>query len=426
MSDVKCTKCGHANSQDRLVCVRCGASLPKRVAQANESPGQAAAGGTRQRPSSVSFRRGQNVAGRYTVIDMIGRGGMGCIYLVHDNTLNERVALKTLLPQFASDKMVVDRFYNEARIARQLSHPNIVRVHDIGLAQEIMYISMEYLQGRSLRAILEGQMPGDRLPVRSALRIMDQLCASLEYAHDYTVHRDIKPENIMVLPDGSVKLMDFGISKLKATTRLTSTSVVMGTPQYMSPEQQQDSSSVDVRADIYSLGVVLYEALAGSLPTGVPKPASQIRREVPPALDPIIMKCVDPDPKQRYQTAKELRAALKPILELAEAGSNVTNVAPRGSGIRLEGFGIRRIIGVTLAVAVAVLAGAGLWVMEQRRPETPASSTIHEQNPATPGRSGDSGPSEGVFSERLSVARARAGRCGGRRRGEAGSPGNGR
>ena len=158
---------------------------------------------------------------------------------------NETVALKTLLPHFMRDKVIVERFFNEARIARQLSHPNIVRVHDIGTAGDVIYISMEYVAGQSLRGKLEAMPAGKRLPVKTALRVIDELCAALEYAHHYTVHRDIKPENIMLTEDGAVKLMDFGISKLMASGTVTATSMIMGTPYYMSPEQLRDSSRVE-------------------------------------------------------------------------------------------------------------------------------------------------------------------------------------
>ena len=139
--------------------------------------------------SEFEFRRGQVVNGRFTVLDLIGRGGMGRIYKVHDNVLGEDVALKTLLPQFLRDKMVVERFFNEARIARKLAHPNIVRVHDIGSAGRGMYISMEYVQGDSLRGMLEKLPPGKRLPLAEVLRIVEELCVALEYAHQYTTGR---------------------------------------------------------------------------------------------------------------------------------------------------------------------------------------------------------------------------------------------
>lgn len=313
-----------------------------------------------------TFRRGQVLAGRYTIVDVVGRGGMGCIYRVHDNTLNEQVALKTLLPQFVSDKLVVERFFNEARIARQLSHPGIVRVHDIGSAENVVYISMEYLKGRSLRGMLDHLPTGQRLPVATTLHIMIHLCNALEYAHQYTVHRDIKPENVMILEDGTMKLMDFGISKLMTSGNLTATAVIMGTPHYMSPEQLKDSRNVDVRADIYSIGVMLYEILTGNLPTGVPKPASQLMMEVPPALDPIIAKCVEPNPDDRYSAVTELRADLQSVLTLIEEGGSLSERKAGPSAAR-KPVPWKRVAGAVLVLAILALAATGLQSVESRR-----------------------------------------------------------
>ena len=361
MAKVKCPRCEHINEDGADACARCGSALPR----VKTGPAAPAARPSGNGQNTVVFRPGQVIAGRYTVIGMIGRGGMGCIYRVRDNVLQEDVALKTLLPQFAREKMVVDRFFNEARIARALSHPNIVRVHDIGMASDLLYISMELIRGRSLRNMLEQLPPGQRLPARTTLRVMDELCAALEYAHRHTVHRDIKPENVMVCEDGSVKLMDFGISKLMDARGLTSTSMIMGTPYYMSPEQQRDSANVDARADIYSLGVMLYEILTGNMPTGVPKPASQLRREVPPALDPIVAQCVDPDPAERYQNATQLREALRQIAKYLESGAANDEAAAERARARARTK--RRLLGVLLVVVILLGAGFGLRKLEERR-----------------------------------------------------------
>lgn len=375
MEKVKCARCQTTNSAGQEKCSRCGAPLPRVRTVGGPSDAK-----SRPRVPTV-FKQGQQVAGRYTVRKLIGKGGMGCIYLVHDNTLREDVALKTLLPQLAKDKMVVERFYNEARIARQLSHPNIVRVHDIGMADKALYLSMEFIHGKSLRSMLDELMPGDRLPVDAALRIIDQLCAALEYAHQYTVHRDLKPENVMILADGSVKLMDFGISKLMADTKLTSTSVIMGTPNYMSPEQRKDSSNVDARTDIYSVGVMLYEILAGDLPSGMAKPASQITRDVPPMLDPIVAKCLETDPNKRYQSVQELRSALRPVLELLEAGR--TPPAVRG-GPAAKWLKPVRIGGIALAALVLVLAALGVYGVQLQAKPAPGPGGGPSEAPDSP------------------------------------------
>ncbi len=359
MNSQKCSKCGHPAETGAIICTRCGSPFEIKGATSG---------------SVSNIRRGQVIAKRYVVQDVVGRGGMGCIYKVYDNTLGEVVALKTLLPEFVKDKMVRDRFFNEARIARQLSHPNIVRVHDIGMADDgIVYISMEMLPGRSLRSLLDKLKPGQRLPVNAILRMFDALCAALDYAHKYTIHRDIKPENVMVLPDGSIKLMDFGISKLMSNPNLTSASMVMGTPHYMSPEQLKNTAKVDVRADIYSVGVMLYEVLTGHTPTGVPRTASDTTRDVPASLDPIIAKCLNPSADKRYATAAALREALREIRVKLETGATPRSIGDTvppvvAPGKLSPGLGkYRKALAVALILVMAVGAAYGIRTAEKRR-----------------------------------------------------------
>ena len=377
MAQVRCSRCQHLNPEDRETCAQCNAPLPK-VAIQVKSPNPQDGPGRQE----LSFRQHQLVAGRYTVQNIIGRGGMGCIYKVHDNTLNEVVALKTLLPQFARDKIVVERFFNEARIARQLSHENIVRVHDIGTTDGVIYISMEYLRGKSLRAYMENLMPGQRLPLKSVLRVFDELCGALEYAHQFTIHRDIKPENVMITLEGRVKLMDFGISKLMASTQMTQASVVMGTPFYMSPEQLRNSASVDARADIFSVGVMLYEVLTGNVPVGMAKPVSEIRPDLPPDVDPIVRKCIEQEPVNRFQSASELRDAIREVRVMVDpefdpdAGSKLyRTTTAAGQRDKLVGWG--------LVVALAVLMAVGLWQAETQRRERLAQ-TLDAATPRIP------------------------------------------
>jgi tRNA A-37 threonylcarbamoyl transferase component Bud32 len=353
MARVKCPHCFHVNPDQQENCQKCSTLLPRIRIEARSVINDAPAPQGKMGPQ---LRRGQVVAGRYTVLNLVGQGGMGCIYKVHDNTIGEDLALKTLLPQFLDDKIVLERFYNEARIARRLAHQNIVRVHDIGEDGKVLYISMEFLQGMSLREILENLKPGERLPIAQTLRIFDELCAALEYAHQFTIHRDIKPENVMLGQDGLVRLMDFGISKLMSGIQLTGASVVMGTPFYMSPEQIRNSRDVDARSDIYSVGVMLYEILTGSVPTGVPKPASQIMSDVPPALDKIVVKCVDPDPKARYQNVTELRCELLAIRDMVKSGLTAPRKNPAVNGSRP--YSMKKVGGALAALLVVAL---GIW-----------------------------------------------------------------
>ena len=378
-AQTKCPKCGAAYPSGHQMCVRCGTRLPGATGSTGAGEGSGKAAGS-------IFHRGQVVANRYTVIDMIGRGGMGCIYKVRDNTLDEDVALKTLLPKFTNDRHVVDRFFNEARIARQLSHPNIIRVHDIGMAGTVVYISMEYVQGRSLREWLDSIPPGQRMPVSYALRLMIQLSAALEFAHKFTVHRDLKPENVMITPEGKVKLMDFGISKLKSSVQLTSAQMVMGTPKYMSPEQLKDSSSVDHRSDIYALGAMLYELLTGNVPAGLARQPSEIRRETPPALDAVVSKCLALDPDDRYQNAGELRTELQRLLDSVERNSGIeipefeVPVVPAARGASI----LRRIGGGVLAALLLASAAIGVWQLERSESGKAAGAAEEAASAAVP------------------------------------------
>lgn len=380
MARVKCPKCFTVNPEGQERCTQCQNPLPRIRIEAQPTPPPP---GDDAGEAELTFRRGQIVANRYSVLNIIGRGGMGCIYKVHDNVLGESVALKTLLPQFLKDKMVVERFFNEAKIARKLAHPNVVRVHDIGSAGKLVYISMEYLQGKSLRALLESQPGGRKLPLKQALRILDELCSALEYAHQFTIHRDIKPENIMIGTDGSVKLMDFGISKLMANTRMTGASVVMGTPFYMSPEQLRNSRDVDARADIFSVGVVLYEILAGNVPTGVPKPLSELLEGIPKELDAIVQRCVEPDPRDRFQSASELRQALAAVRAKLD---NMEQSATAKPSVRERApLPWRQIAGVGLVAAILLgMALATLRLEARRAGLLNAASQESDARPATP------------------------------------------
>ncbi len=290
---------------------------------------------------------------------------MGAIYRVQDKTLGEVAALKTLLPHFADDEQIVARFLNEARIARQLSHPNIVRVHDIGVDEGIIYISMEFIPGKSLRGLMDELPPGRLLPLMKILQIFDELCAALDYAHAYTVHRDIKPENVMIPTGGGLKLMDFGISKLMGNSNMTATSMVMGTPHYMSPEQLRNSASVDARADIYSVGVMLYELVTGRTPEIAPKPASEISRGVPVILDPIIAKCLENDPDKRYKTATELREALREVGEAVKKQSTAKLQKERASFRRRSTA--QRMAIITLMALLGAGFATGLAKVESDR-----------------------------------------------------------
>ncbi len=263
---------------------------------------------------------------RYRLKEKLGSGGMAEVFLADDLLLGREVAVKVLHPQFASDPAFIQRFRNEAQAAANLNHPNIVNIYDWGNEGDQYYIVMEYVEGRDLKDVLRSE--GRILPERAA-EITAEISAALQFAHRRNlVHRDIKPHNIIITNLGQVKVMDFGIARQGNGGGITQTGVVMGTPQYISPEQAQ-GLAVDGRSDIYSLGVVLYEMLTGQVPFDDPSPVtitykqvredplppSMIDPEIPPALEAIVMKAMAKNPANRFQSAQEMKADLLRFLE---------------------------------------------------------------------------------------------------------------
>jgi serine/threonine-protein kinase len=257
---------------------------------------------------------------RYVIKRKLGSGGMADVYLAEDQELGRRVALKLLDERHASDEQFVERFRREAQSAAGLNHPNIVSIFDRGRAEGTYYIAMEYLDGRTLKELLVRNGP---TPVPIAIDYARQILSALAFAHhNGIVHRDIKPHNIVVGGDGRLKVTDFGIAR-SGTSQMTEVGSIVGTAQYLSPEQAR-GAPVDPRSDLYSLGVVLYEMLTGTVPfTGdtpveiamkhlsqVPKPPSEIRPEVPHDLDAVVMRALAKDPAQRYASAEEMDADL--------------------------------------------------------------------------------------------------------------------
>ncbi|MCX7624725.1 MAG: tetratricopeptide repeat protein [Candidatus Sumerlaeaceae bacterium] len=256
---------------------------------------------------------------RYELVEELGRGAMGIVYRARDNELDEFVALKILPENLSQNPEAVQRFRAEARAARRLAHPNIVRIHDIGEEKGRKYISMEFVKGTDLKRVLRQK---GKLSIAEATSIVLSICEALEYAHKHgIVHRDIKPPNIMITDDGTPKLSDFGIAKALEFTGETRTGAVIGTPLYMSPEQVQ-GQPVDHRADIYSLGVMFYELLAGKPPFREGDIAYQHCRVaarpipgIPEELNQIILKCLEKDRDQRWASAGELAQALRAWFE---------------------------------------------------------------------------------------------------------------
>jgi eukaryotic-like serine/threonine-protein kinase len=266
--------------------------------------------------------------GRYQILERIGRGAMATVYKAYDPEINRTLALKFLQPDLCVDEEHRSRFVREAKAAGALSHPNIVTVFDVGEIQGRPYIAMELLDGTPLSEIMR---PGAGMPIRDVVETGIQLARALDYAHSRGIfHRDIKPSNIMRLKDGNtIKVTDFGIARIDGgeDTQHTRVGTVLGTPQYMSPEQAM-GEKVDGRSDLFSVGVVLYQLLAGQAPfeaTSIvtlahriakvdPTPIEKLRGDVPPALRRVIERCLKKQPDKRFETGRELAVALAKVI----------------------------------------------------------------------------------------------------------------
>jgi serine/threonine protein kinase len=279
--------------------------------------------------------------GRYVIQSELGRGAMGVVYKATDSVLERPVAVKTVnitLEREYADKYE-KRFYQEAKAAGSLNHPNIVTIHDVGKAGDVVYMAMEYIEGVELRTLI-GE--GRRLRLSQALSIAAQVAEGLAFAHERgVVHRDIKPANIMVVANGPVKITDFGIARMRGSGDLTQTGMLLGSPKYMSPEQVIGKRA-DHRSDLFSLGVILYEILCGTAPFNgenvtalmyqivnfVPPPPSSLNDTVPELLDYVVAKMLAKPLEERYQSAAELARDLREC-ERQAAGLLAATQPPR-------------------------------------------------------------------------------------------------
>jgi len=280
---------------------------------------------SREAESSVdggNLRSGETFAQRYEIIAVLGRGGMGTVYRAKDLELEEEIAVKTLRPEFVADKTLLARFKDEIRLARRLTDANIVRTHDFGEWSGVCFLTMECVQGITIRELIDTR---GRLGVSATLAIAAQLAHSLAVAHEHgVIHRDIKPQNLLVDEAGVLKVMDFGVARLaERSTANTEAGLVLGTPAYMPPEQLL-GEAVDARSDLYAAGVVLYECLTGKLPFEAgsvislvakllkedARPPQDVNPEIPPALSALVLQLLAKRPEDRVQTAADLGTQL--------------------------------------------------------------------------------------------------------------------
>ena len=326
-------------------------------------------------------------AGRYEIVGELGRGAMGIVYKATDPVIGRTVAVKTIRLSEEGTGLsrpeLLTRFQTEARAAGLLTHPNIVVVYDAGEEDGLYYITMELVEGKSLQALLDG---GHAFPLPRTLRIMEQTCNALQFAHERNVvHRDIKPANLMLTADDTVKITDFGTAKILQFGTTQQTAHVMGTPSYMSPEQVK-GRAVDGRSDIFSLGVMLYEMVTGEKPfpgqniTTViykivnedPVPPRQIDPSIHPGISTVVMKALQKEPEQRYQSCREMLEDLRSYRAMASAGGNPQSTMMMGSG--------------GSPVATLVSANAGGHGMLQEDPAVAATARSLTSRASAPGQ----------------------------------------
>ena len=351
---MNCAKCGTKNPEAAIHCLRCGsklvslneadtfagistpplpqpdsptlppvplgtAPLPGSTPSSLNSMvtaggwvGSAAAAAPALSQDSVDF------GPRYRIERLLGQGGMGAVYKAHDKELDRPVAIKLIRPDLAAEPQAMARFKQELLLASKISHKNILRIHDLGEANGVKFISMAYVHGQDLHQLLQQH---GRLTVDEALHLARQLCGALDAAHaEGVVHRDLKPQNILLDESRTVYITDFGLAKsLESDTSMTMSGQFLGTPRYMAPEQV-DGGKIDHRTDLYAMGLILYEMVTGDVPFHAdsairlmymrvheaPKSPAELNPDLPPWLVQVIMKAIEKEPDRRYQGAREI------------------------------------------------------------------------------------------------------------------------
>jgi len=357
---IKCPKCHSENSDSSRYCGSCAAALGR------EETGSQSLTKTLQIPVQ-GLTKGSLIAGKYKIIEELGRGGMGIVYKAEDTKLQRIVALKFLPPQWTSDPEARERFIHEARAASALDHPNICTIYEIGETEDgRMFIAMGCYEGESLREKLRRGL----MKAEYALDIAAQVALGMEKAHGKgIIHRDIKPANILVTNEGVAKVVDFGLAKLAGQVKLTREGTTVGTVAYMSPEQAK-GEPVDQRTDIWSLGVVLYEMVSGRLPfkgdyeqslihsilKTDPEPIGKIRKDLPKGLESIVFKALEKNPNTRYQVMGELLEDLKAVAE------GLKPLRAKSGLFRGKIFGIRKTYAYAGLACLAIFAAVILFL----------------------------------------------------------------
>lgn len=375
---MKCPQCNFDNPSGTRFCGNCGSSLfslEKVSAPRAET----------LRMPLKELATGSFFARRYEVIEELGKGGMGRVYKVFDKKIKEKVALKLLRPEISSDEETVERFSNELKYARKIIHKNVCRMFDLGEEEGTHYITMEYVSGEDLKSMI--RMMG-RLSPGQAVSITRQVCEGLAEAHKLgVVHRDLKPQNIMIDREGNARIMDFGIARSLKAKGITDGGIIIGTPEYMSPEQV-DGKEIDERADIYALGVIFYEMLTGKVPfegdtplsiavkhkTEAPQDPRTLNAQVPSDLSRLILKCLEKDKRNRPQSTEEVLSLLGKIEQEVPTSEKALPQRKPFTSREIKGTLGKRWGLIAALLFVAIAAGLAFLFLRKEKPAPPPAN----------------------------------------------------
>jgi len=377
---IKCPQCQSENTDTARFCSNCATSLlPSEEVSAPTETLEAA---------REELTTGSTFAGRYQIIEELGKGGMGKVYKVHDTKIKEKIALKLLKPEIASDKKTIERFSNELKFARKIRHKNVCQMFDLNEEKDTHYITMEYVSGEDLKSTI---IRIGQLPIAKTISIAKQICEGLEEAHRLdVVHRDLKPQNIMLDKEGNARIMDFGIARSITGKGITGAGVMIGTPEYMSPEQVE-GKEVDPRSDIYSLGVILYEMVTGRVPfegdtplsiavkhkTETPKEPRELNSQIPEDLSRVILRCMEKDKEKRYQSAGEVHSELENIEKGIPTTERVVfKRKPITSKEITVSFNLKKLFIPALVILVVLIAVMIIWKPWSKRVMAPGLTDI--------------------------------------------------
>ena len=379
---IRCPHCGTDNPDASRFCAACGTNLIKAKNSADDDTKTVAV-------PTGELKRGSVFAGRYEIIEFLGKGGMGEVYRVEDNQIREEVALKIINPEIARDKDSIERFRNELKLSRRIAHRNVCKMYYLGEENGTHYITMEYVPGETLKNVIK--MSG-QLSTGTVIKTSRQVCEGLAEAHRLGVmHRDLKPGNIMIDKEGNARIMDFGLARAFRTSKITGTGVALGTPAYMSPEQIE-GKELDLRSDIYSLGIVLYEMVTGRVPfegetpyvVGMkhkhepPEDPRVLNPQLPENISRLIMRCLEKEREKRQEGVEEILTDLEKIQDELPESQKVKLVKKATTGIPKARYRSFLIPGIFLLIALFIVAGYFVYdrFLKPSKPETSSARTI--------------------------------------------------